>query len=246
MHPSHQFLFFASRIEAAAIELDEEESRHAAAVLRHAPGDPIRVTNGAGTLYECRVDSIDRKHVTATVLRYAKLRRHQCPLHLVVGLPERVAFENLLTDLAALGVERITPLVSKHCQRPWWDRWEEKFAERLRGKMIAGMKQSGYPFLPQLDSPLAFADLSTVLAKRTYMADPIGKPFSSFIDMIKGDAPGSSVCIVGPPGGLESGEGGFLRMVGVVPINIAPSRLTTELAAVVMASEIMGIRIQLQ
>ncbi len=243
MHPSHQFLFFASRIEAATIELDAEESRHAAAVLRHAPGDPIRVTNGAGKLYECRVDSTDHGHVTATVLRHATVKRHQCPLHLIVGLPERVAFENLLTDLAALGVERITPLISKHCQRPWWDSWEDKFADRLQGKMIAGMKQSGYPFLPQLDVPLDFGNLSTVLTKRTYMADPIGKSFSAFVEMIRSDAPGTSACIVGPPGGLESGEGGFLRMVGVVPISIAPSRLTTELAAVVMASEIMGIRI---
>ncbi len=239
----HHFLFFAGRIGVDTIEFDAGEARHAWAALRHAPGDPIRVTDGAGTLYDCRVDSIGNNRLSAVILNSTAVKRHACPLHLIVGLPERDAFETLVCDLTALGVERITPLAAHHCQRPWWEQWEGKAAERLRSKMVAGMKQACYPFLPALDPPLTFRDISSVLSGQSFVADAAGEPFSTMLERIKGEGKGRFSCIVGPPGGFTEDETAALRALGALPVKIAAARLTTELAAVVMASEIMGGRL---
>jgi 16S rRNA (uracil1498-N3)-methyltransferase len=244
MHDHHQFLFFASKIEADRLELDPEEARHAVAVLRHAIGDSLRVTDGAGTLYECRVEATGKDHVSAAILGRTTLQRHACPLRLFIGLPERDAFEPLVRDLAALGVERITPVIAAHCQRPWWEPWEGKPLVRLRGKMIAGMKQSSYPFLPTLDPPLPFNVLKeSSLFGMPLVADAEGEPFSTMAEKIQAGDNGYS-CIVGPPGGFTEDEGATLQEIGALPVKIASSRLTTELAAVVMTSEILGVRLR--
>jgi RsmE family RNA methyltransferase len=242
MRDHHNFLFFASRIEGTTIEFDAEEARHAVAVLRHTPGDSIRATDGAGTLYKCRVASIGDGRLSAAILSRTMVKRHTCSLQLFVGLPKRDAFETLACNLAALGVERITPLVAGHCQQPWWKQWDGKAAGRLRGKMIAGMKQSSYFFLPQLDPPLAFRDIGSALSGFTIMADAEGSSFSTVLDTVKAND-GRYSCIVGPPGGFAAEETAALCALGVLPVRIAASRLTTELAAVVMASEIMGVRL---
>jgi len=242
MRDHHYFLFFASRINNDTIELDAAEMRHAVAALRHAQGDSIRATDGMGTLYECRIATIDASRLSAVILSRTTVKRHICPLQFLVGLTERDAFETLVCNLAALGVERITPLVACHCQRPWWKQWDGKAAERLRSKMIAGMKQSCYPFLPQLDPPLAFKDIDSAISGFVIMADAEGSSFSAALDIIKANDSRYS-CIVGPPGGFVKDETAALRSLGALPVRIAASRLTTELAAVVLASEIIGVRL---
>lgn len=76
---NHHFLFFAGRIGVDTIEFDAEEARHAAVALRHTPGDPIRATDGAGTLYDCRVDSIGNGRLSAVILSSTTVKRHACP-----------------------------------------------------------------------------------------------------------------------------------------------------------------------
>jgi 16S rRNA (uracil1498-N3)-methyltransferase len=242
MADHHHFLFFADRIDADTIELDAEEARHIVTVLRHAAGDSIQATTGDGIIYECRIEFIDRARVSAAILNRRTIQRHVCPLHLFVGLSERDSFEILVTDLAALGVERITPIVAGHCQRPWWKPWSGKPAARLRGKMVAGMKQSRYSFMPILDPPLPFMDIGGALSGLSVVADAQGSPFSAMIEKIKKADDGYS-CIVGPPGGFTEDETASLQALGAVPVRIAASRLTTELAAVVLASQIMGVRL---
>jgi 16S rRNA U1498 N3-methylase RsmE len=74
------------------------------------------------------------------------------------------------------------------------------------------------------------------------MADAEGSSFSAALDIIKANDSRYS-CIVGPPGGFAKDETAALRSLGALPVRIAASRLTTELAAVVLASEIIGVRL---
>ena len=241
MRDHHHFLFLAGLIEADSIVLDAEEARHAVAVLRYAPGDQLRATDGSGMIYECRVDAVGKERLSAAILDRTAVQRHACPLHLYIGLPERDAFEALVRDLAALGVERITPLAAAHCQRPWWEAWSAKHEARLHGKMVVGMKQSCYPFLPRLDPPIPFGDSLNALSGTTLLADADGRSFSSIIDAVNHSAAGTVSCIAGPPGGFSPEETAALKEKGAVPVRIAAARLTTELAAVVMVSELLGV-----
>jgi 16S rRNA (uracil1498-N3)-methyltransferase len=238
MRDYRHFLFFTERIETDRLYLDTAETRHAAAVLRCGPGDPFIATDGRGTVYECRVESIVKKQIAGLIMERSTVPRHPCSLHMFVGVPERAAFETLITDLTALGAERITPLVCGHCQKGWWERTAdgELLSGRFRKKMIAALKQSLYPYLPRLDPPLLFASIGSLVSGGCIAADPAGVPLSAALDSLHQPI----TCFVGPPGGFTSEESAALKALGAMAVRLAPTRLTTELAAVILAAGIMG------
>jgi 16S rRNA (uracil1498-N3)-methyltransferase len=240
MRDFRHFLFFTERIEAGRLFLDPAETRHAAAVLRRRRGDPFLATDGQGTVFECRVESIDKKHIAGLIMDQRIVPRQVFRIRLFAGVPERPAFESLIGDLTALGVERITPLVCKHCQGAWWERGAggERLSERLRTKMIAAMKQSLYPYLPLLDPPLPFENIAVSVSGTCLAADPEGIPVA---DALSGMQQSEAVaCVVGPPGGFAPEEEAVLKTLGVAGVRLAPTRLTTELAAVVLCSQVIG------
>jgi 16S rRNA (uracil1498-N3)-methyltransferase len=236
------FLFFTGRVEDDRLHLDAAETRHATAALRRRRGDPFLAADGQGTVYECRVESIDKKHITGLVMDRRHVPRHPCRLHVLAGVPERPAFEALIADLTALGVERITPLVCRHCQGTWWERGAggEQLSERLRKKMVAAMKQSLYPFLPRLDPPLPFEHIGTALSGTVLAGDPDGVPVNEVLHLQRQEQCFS--CIVGPPGGFAPDERASLKTLGAAEVRLSSTRLTTELAAVVLCSQVIGVR----
>jgi 16S rRNA (uracil1498-N3)-methyltransferase len=244
MRNHHHFLFFADRIEGGLLSLDADETRHAVSVLRLKPGDPLLATDGAGKIAECIYDSAPHGCLAGKITSRAVHPRHPCSIHMFIGLPERDAFESLLCDLTALGVERITPLVCRYCQRPWWEKKNESLGSRFRGKMVAALKQSCYPWLPVLDPPLPFATLDAAATSGFLIAaDAEGVPFSMATETIP-TMPNVYTGIIGPPGGFAPEETAALRNLGMLFVKLAASRLTTELASVVLASEIIGARMR--
>ena len=242
MRDYRHFLFYTDAVDDGRLYLDVSETRHAAAALRRGQGDPFLATDGRGTVFECRVESMAGKKITGLIMDRREVPRHACRLHLFAGVPERAAFETLITDLTALGVERITPLVCRHCQGGWWERDAEgeRMSERFRKKMIAAMKQSLYPHLPRLDPPMPFDTVGAAVSGACLVADPEGPPVAAVMNN-DARADGFS-CLVGPPGGFAPEEMVSLKALGAAGVQLAPTRLTTELAAVVLCSQIIGAR----
>src|SRR5687767_11762373 len=68
-------LYFASGFSQGIYELPEDEIRHIMQVMRHQPGDVIRVTDGFGNIFEtliielgkrtCRLEVVMQSHVAA-------------------------------------------------------------------------------------------------------------------------------------------------------------------------------------
>jgi len=244
MSDYRHFLFFTGHIESDRLYLDAAETRHAVAVLRRGQGDPFLATDGQGTVFECRVESIVKKQITGLIMDRREVPRHACRLHLLAGVPERAAFETLITGLTALGVERITPLVCRHCQDGWWERDAEgeRLSERFRKKMIVAMKQSLYPYLPRLDLPLLFESAGPMISGIAMAADPEGVPVAEVLNAHAQTVAGIFSCLVGPPGGFAPEEHAALKSLGAAMVRLAPTRLTTELAAVVLCSQVIGAR----
>jgi 16S rRNA (uracil1498-N3)-methyltransferase len=240
MRDYRHFLFYAETIAAERLYLDVSETRHAAAVIRRGQGDPFLATDGRGTVFKCRVESTAKKRITGLIIDRREVPRHACRVHLFAGVPERAAFETLITGLTALGVERITPLVCRHCQGGWWERdaESERMSERFRKKMIAAMKQSLYPHLPHLDPPMPFDAAGAAVSGACLVADPFGFPVAEVLCAAAREEGFS--CMVGPPGGFAPEEQASLKALGAEAVRLAPARLTTELAAVVLCSQIIG------
>ena len=241
MRDYRHFLFFAEYVGPDRLTLDAAETHHCVTVLRLAQGDPFVATDGMGTIYECTFNEVIKNELNGHIISRTLLPRLSGSLHMMVGLPERAPFEALLADLTALGVARITPLVCKYCQQPWWAGHWEKLAARFRSKMVASLKQARYPYLPQLDAPISFqkALATSAMSGFCVVADPHGVPISGAFEVLRCRQE-AIVGIVGPPGGLAPEETAALKALGVIAVSLVPTRLTTELAAVVLCSQILG------
>jgi 16S rRNA (uracil1498-N3)-methyltransferase len=239
MRDHRHFLFYSDTVETNLISLEREEAHHAVTVLRLEPGDPFLATNGRGTIFECRCSLARKNSVTGTIIARTNRPRHGCSLHFMVGMPEKAAFETVVYNLSVMGVTRITPLVCRHCQQAWWQRSWANTTIRVHGKMIAAIKQALYPWLPHLDNPVPFHKACSMIRGFCIVADPGGTSISTLVSTL-GEQQQPFTIIVGPPGGLANEEISDLKARGAVAVAIAPTRLSTELAATVVAGQIFG------
>jgi 16S rRNA (uracil1498-N3)-methyltransferase len=202
----------------------------------------VNATDGNGHVYKCKLAAEVRDGGEVEILETVMLPALSPAVHLYIGLPDRDAFEEALTGLAALGASRIVPVVCGYCQAPWWDSWDKR-VERMQRKMIAGIKQAHNPWLPDLSAPLPFNDaVATAVGGaggrgNRIVADPGG---SGFETAFQGGAQVERIdCFVGPPGGFSPGEQERFSEGKFTFLKVAHYRLRTELAAIVACSAIM-------
>jgi 16S rRNA (uracil1498-N3)-methyltransferase len=238
MKSSDHFLFYSSSAPVNnTLTLDQQESHHALNVLRLQPGDPIQITDGKGAVYNCVINNSGSKQLTATKIDSQCFTR-QVSIHLLIALPDRDPFESAITECTALGVSRITPVIAAHCQKPWWKYSWEKHQERFMTKIIGSIKQSLSPFLPVLDEPVTF-DKSFQLCKTPILlADQNGTPLMKACQNLQTK---ELTCFIGPPGGFSDSEIALFANKNAIKVKIGDPRFRTELAAVVLCSQLVGI-----
>jgi 16S rRNA (uracil1498-N3)-methyltransferase len=236
MASSDHNLFFASRVENGIAHLDGEECRHVTSVLRLTAGDTIQVTDGKGTIYECRIPVRASGALSCEVVSTKQVPKPRPIVRMCIGMCDRDRFEECAENCAALGAGRIVPLVCRFGQKPWWEAWD-KHAQRINRKLIAGIKQSHNPWLPALDRPTAFSDaVSAAGASLVLTADTSGGPFLGVVDKIQQAAAVS--CFVGPPGGFSPEELDILRKAEAGFVSLSQNRLRTELVAAVLCGAV--------
>jgi 16S rRNA (uracil1498-N3)-methyltransferase len=199
--------------------VDGAEGRHAVDVLRLAPGEPVRVGDGRGTLAEGTVLAAGPEGLRVRVsARYD-----------VQALPKGDRGP-LAVDLATeLGVDRIVPWSAARCVTRWREDRVDKGLARWRAAARAATKQSRRSRVPEVTDPmttrqvcglLADADLALVLheqARRPLAGVPV--PSS-----------GTVAVVVGPEGGLTDGEVLAFRAAGAQAVRLGQEVLRTSTA----------------
>lgn len=240
MRDHEHFLFYTTQVQQDTLILDPTETHHALHVLRLREGDPVLVTDGNGSIFECRYQCLNKQGLQAQVVDKRLVPRFKTAIHLFVGLPDREAFEIILEHVTALGVERIIPVQSQNCRKEWWHDWE-RHLPRFQNKLISSMKQSLYPYIPSLDNPVKFDEIADTPNSVTFLADFNGDNLLNTLNKIalRSDCQTIS-CIIGPPGGFTDEEVNVRKSQGAILVKIAPTRLRTELAATVLCGQIVG------
>ena len=229
------FLFYTDTQPLdSTIALNISETYHAVNVLRVQQSDPICITDGNGTIFLCTCSGFHEKRLIAAIQETHNIQRRSS-IHLLVGLPERDAFELLLTECTALGVSRITPVIAVHCQRAWWKPSWNKHYNRFRAKMIVSMKQALYPFLPQLCEPVTLIKSIGTTNNPILIAESDG----NYLDVLKNSINLNNItCYIGPPGGFSRNEIDLVLQHGGQKVKIGESRLRTELASVALCAQL--------
>jgi 16S rRNA (uracil1498-N3)-methyltransferase len=224
--------------------LGEEESKHCVRVLRLAEGDPVHVTDGRGTLYECRIVGADPRRCTVEVVT-AHPDFEPLPCRLVMGVaPTKNAdrYEWFLEKATEVGVSTIIPLET--------DRSERRVFKPQRGEKVitAAVKQSLKAYRPELRplTPLrevleAPFDGRKFIAHCAEARNAEGKAYLPAA-LRPGEA---ALVLIGPEGDFSPEEIDAALDCGFEEITLGTQRLRTETAAVtatVMVSVVNGMK----
>ena len=219
--------FYAPQIETDPF-LPEEESGHCCRVLRMKAGDTIRVTDGRGGLYSCRIKEANPKHTGLEILESRKEPSRNYSLTLAVA-PTKNAdrMEWMVEKAVEIGVDRIVLLKCDRSER------KNLRTDRLRKIMISAMNQSLELHLPLLD------ELTSI---KTFVNESGGNSQKFFgycsedfprKELVKECKAGEDVIVmIGPEGDFSPSEVSMAVENGFIPVTFGEKRLRTETAGV--------------
>ena len=228
-------LFFSDDIQDAQIRLDPEESAHCVRVLRHREGDEISIIDGRGTLYGCVLELADPRSAWARILtRTHGFGAH--PYHLTMAVcPTKnlERFEWFVEKATEIGVDVVAPVIGERSER------KVLKTERLRRLVVSAAKQSlkaAFPLVEEARSVREFILSAPVDACKLicYCFDDVSRvPITDVLQPPGAVATAKPICIlIGPEGDFSPEEAALAREHGWIPVQLGPSRLRTETAAV--------------
>lgn len=250
------FVFYASRKENGQYLFDSAESRHCSRVLRLLPGADVLVSDGEGNLCRAVLTTVDRDFCSArpeeTLLEAGRNGNRRPQVHIVMAPTKSMdRTEWFLEKATEVGLGRISFIHSRYSER------KAVKEERVRGILLAAMKQSQQAYLP-LATPLC--GLEAYLRQResclekerienrgeageAASGDPYPQKFIAYCgpeypkrNLLELLDPGKGMeVLIGPEGDFHPGEVAACVEKGYVPVNLGPTRLRTETAALFAA-----------
>lgn len=217
-------LFHCPDLQATEVALPPEEAHHALHVLRLKTGDTVGLLDGRGTWAEAELIRVDKRGCTARVLR----REQDGPersarIHLAVAPTKQIErFEWFLEKATEVGVDRITPILTKRTER------DKLRHDRLEKVIIGAMKQSQRRWLPQLDPLTKLEDLPHNAPQKYFgWCEGEHAGFTSAYDPRH-----DTLMVVGPEGDFTPEEATMLMGKGFRAVSLGSARLRTETAAI--------------
>ena len=230
--PDTPFWVERSGVMGDRLRLGPEESHHLLRVHRAGTGAPFQAIDGEGSLYECVLESVERRSAIGRIVdRRTSVGELDYPIRLIVGLPDWGALERLTALAVPLGAS-VLDIVP--CARTGRAALGAPRLGRLYRLARAGLKQSRRTNLPEIRSSTSLKQaLGLVREGARFAADPDGYPA---VNAVGRSGPSAVAIAVGPPGGFVKEERDRLLGERFSFISLGPSRLSTETAAVAMLS----------
>jgi 16S rRNA (uracil1498-N3)-methyltransferase len=201
--------------------LDDGDRHHLERVLRLAPGEPLRVSDGRGRWRPCVFETGGRLTVTGEVVVEP---RPEPAITIAFALTKGEKPELVVQKLTELGVDRIIPFASARSVVRWDDDRGRKRVDRLRRVAREAAMQSRRAWLPTVAQISRFAEVAELAGAA--LADGGGSPPSLRHPTL----------LVGPEGGWTEAE----RGVGLPLIGLGDQVLRAETAAIAGAA-ILGL-----
>ncbi|WP_066365312.1 16S rRNA (uracil(1498)-N(3))-methyltransferase [Herbidospora mongoliensis] len=214
------------------------EGRHAAAVRRITAGERVDVTDGAGTVAECTVETAGKDHLDLTVLRVYEIPPPSPRLVVVQGLPKGDRGELAVEMMTEAGVDAIVPWSASRSITQWKGDRAAKSLARWRSTAREAGKQARRFHLPEvldLASTNQVAALLESAALAVVLHEESAEPLSRLDLPEKGDI----VVVVGPEGGVSDEEITRFQAAGAVPALLGPTVLRTSTAGVAAAAVLL-------
>ncbi|MGE2731684.1 16S rRNA (uracil(1498)-N(3))-methyltransferase [Mycolicibacterium vaccae] len=215
--------------------VDGDAGFHATTVRRVRPGEHLDLSDGAGAVAHCVVESVTKNSLSARVQDRRDVARPTPAVTLVQALPKSDRSELAVELATEAGVDAILAWQSARCVARWDGAAKvDKGLRRWRAVAQAAARQSRRPYIPEVDGVLGTADLiarvgaaapGTVLV----LHESATRPFSEAVPA-QAD---SLTLVVGPEGGIADDELAALTGAGATAVRLGPTVLRTSTAAAV-------------
>jgi 16S rRNA (uracil1498-N3)-methyltransferase len=209
--------------------LDEDESHHLGKVLRVQVGSFVEILDGRGSLVEAEISELDRKATRVKILGRKSVAPPNPFFRIAVAMTKANRWEEIIRPLTEMGVGRITPLVTERTEVRISSGKEMDKLGKWRKLAIEACKQSGNPWLPEIDLPVRFGELLSDKERASFIASLRSHSVKPLVDFER--KPSNALLIIGPEGGWTKGEEDLALEKEVIPFSLGSSVLRTETAA---------------
>lgn len=218
--------FYSKQISNGFVVLSAEESHHALRVLRLQTNDIVKVFDGEGSIYDCRIKKLSKKEAVLGVLKEKKAEFKRPELTLLVAPTKSIdRFEWFLEKATEIGVGEIIPILTEHSERKVLKH------NRLEKVLVSAMKQSMNPYKPVLQELTPFAKVMEQFATgNRFIAHCYPNSQKDLFGSIKKGQPTS--ILIGPEGDFSPNEIEMAIAAGWKPVTMGRQRFRTETAAV--------------
>ena len=214
-------LFLIEKLpDSALIEIDGDEAHHAIKVLRLNVGEEILISDGAGTWARVKVENIEKKSFTSTVLERGYQAERIPKLVVVQALPKSDRVKEAIEILVESGVDSIIPWEAERSI----SKWQKDSLSKWQSAAFAATKQSrrfrspNIVELSSLSKLIEDKDSSRVIlvmheSATSRLSEIATKKFAEQSEIL---------IVIGPEGGLSENELALLEGAGAHIVGLGP------------------------
>ena len=203
--------------------LAEDEFHHSVNVLRNSVADIIYVTDGKGSIFNCKIETIKEKQLHAIIFEKRVFENKAEKIWFCIPMlknPDRLKFA--LEKCVELGITNFILFNSKHSIS------KKVIPEKFQKTALAAMKQSLRAFLPQITSG-GFNEIIHFDGMKVIFEQNSRLEFDGKVDLNK-----LTYYLFGPEGGFDKNEIESLEQGN--RFSLSTNRLRSETAIIKCAS----------
>lgn len=224
-------------------EITGSDHHHLTRVLRVKDGDWIGLLNGQGGVARARIAEISRQRLLLRIIERTILPAPRPRIYLYQALLRESEMDRIVQASVEIGVARFVAVNTARVVTRWTAAKATARRERWHRIALESVKQSGQPWLTQIEGPVSFADAVNDGAAATLRIfgalSPQAAPMRFVFRHSNMTEPDSVAIYVGPEGDFSEEETAHLRAAGVVPVSFASTTLRAETAAMFATSAVL-------
>lgn len=229
--------FFTEDVHGSQARITGDDVKHAWKVLRLKAGDVVLINDLKGQDYKGRIRSVDKTEVLVDILERLE-GGNESPLEIKVyqGLPKGQKLDLVTQKLSELGVRSLTPVITRRVVPEV--KSDTRKLERFRRISLEAGKQAGRSLIMEVHEPAVLMEIGSELAALDLLIVPYEEKEGAGIRSIEEQILSARRIgiVVGPEGGFEAEEIGWLEEQGARVVTLGPRILRTETCALTVVS----------
>jgi 16S rRNA (uracil1498-N3)-methyltransferase len=231
--------FYSPDLDQASqqIILQGTEYHHLAPVLRHKPGDVVRLNSGKGWLGQGVIKSIDKSQASLEVVEKYFTDKPKPSYSIAFSLLRNKNDEWLIEKVTELGAAEFFPVLTRYAVR----NPSANTLSRFKTTALSAIKQCDNPWLPVIHPVYSLKQALTEIRNAGYVPVVASEQRpDTWMDNLTKE---QNYCfIIGPEGGFDQEEFALMAAFQVDAISISSNVLRAETAAIAVAAQFNLLR----